>query len=154
MTETGRMIPHEYVALVRHSHARIEPQAAVAGRLFYARLFEAHPTLRPLFHGSLESQGVKLMALLGSALDLLDRPGALRPLLRGLGRRHADYGVEPWHYDAVRDALLQTLADVLGRDFGEPERAAWRHVYGRIAHEMQSAAAAADHPLSFDRSSS
>ena len=130
------------IARVRLSFARLQPAADVAARTFYAHLFQAHPELRPLFKGDLQAQGAKLMDMLATAVALLTRPWGLAPVLRRLGERHAGYGVQPWHYRAVGTALLQTLEDVLGSDFGPEERPAWASVYARLAEAMQAANAA------------
>ncbi|HEV2667556.1 MAG TPA: globin domain-containing protein, partial [Blastocatellia bacterium] len=81
-------------ALVQTSFAQVRPIADAAAALFYRRLFELDPTLRPLFKGPIEEQGRKLMDALRLAVKGLDRPEALLPVLADLGRRHAGYGVK------------------------------------------------------------
>jgi hypothetical protein len=68
-----RMTPHQ-ITLVRSSFALVSPIADSAASLFYSRLFELDPSLRPLFKTNLESQGNKLMGMLASAVALLDQP--------------------------------------------------------------------------------
>ncbi len=80
-------------ALVQTSFAQVRPIADAAAALFYRRLFELDPTLRPLFNGDMEEQGRKLMEMIGLAVKGLDRPDTLLPALAALGRRHAGYGV-------------------------------------------------------------
>jgi hemoglobin-like flavoprotein len=76
------------------------------------------------------------MGMIGSALQLLDRPAALLPVLRSLGARHAGYQVRPQHYDTVGAALLLTLEQGLGSAFTPEARAAWTELYGVIARTM------------------
>ena len=73
-------------ALVQTSFAQVRPIADAAAALFYRRLFELDPTLRPLFKGDLKEQGSKLMDMLTLAVKGLDRPEALLPALAALGR--------------------------------------------------------------------
>lgn len=127
---------------VRRSLARLQPAAEAAAQAFYARLFEAHPELRPLFKGDMQAQGAKLMEMLSSVAAVLTRPWGLAPMLRRLGERHAGYGVLPWQYRAVGTALLRALQDVLGPEFGPDERRAWAEVYSHLAEAMQMAGAA------------
>ena len=50
---------------IRHLDASFQKVAAIkeqAAALFYARLFDRDPSLRPLFSGDLVNQGQKLMA--------------------------------------------------------------------------------------------
>lgn len=60
------MTPHQ-IHLVRSTFASIAPSAQNVAALFYARLFEIEPTLRPLFRGDLTEQGHKLMQMIGAA---------------------------------------------------------------------------------------
>jgi len=124
------------IALVRSSFALVQPIASEAAALFYDNLFRADPTLRQLFKGDMTHQGQRLMGMIGSALQLLDRPAALLPVLRSLGARHAGYRVRPQHYDTVGAALLLTLDQGLGSAFTPEARAAWTELYGVIARTM------------------
>jgi methyl-accepting chemotaxis protein len=120
----------------------VAPNAEVAAELFYNRLFELDPSLKPLFKGDLQEQGRKLMAMLKTAVRGLDNLDKLVPAVEGLGRRHAAYGVKPAHYDTVAQALLWTLEEGLKESFTADVKAAWITVYGVLADTMKSAAAA------------
>ena len=87
----------DQIQRVRSSFALVLPIAEQAGALFYTNLFEADPSLRPLFKGDMAAQGARLTQMIGSAVALLDKPQTLPPVLRMLGARHAGYGVEPAH---------------------------------------------------------
>src|SRR5437867_2914842 len=64
MHEPPVTITNEQVALVQASYDKIAPIRATAGALFYRRLFELDPGLRPLFTSDISLQGVKLMAMI------------------------------------------------------------------------------------------
>ena len=128
------------VHLVRSSFARIEAIKDQAAALFYQRLFELDPNLRPLFKGDMAAQGGKLVAALGIVVGALDRLENILPLVRQLGRRHAAYGVRPDHYVTVGQALIGTLAQALDADFTRETRRAWTDAYGRLAWAMIAAA--------------
>ena len=51
------MTPHEK-SLVRDSFAKVVPIGDTAASLFYGRLFELNPNLRPLFTTDLQEQGL------------------------------------------------------------------------------------------------
>ena len=130
----------QQISLVRSSFALVQPIASDAAALFYDNLFRADPSLRPLFEGDITHQGQRLMGMIGSALQLLDRPAALLPVLRSLGARHAGYRVREEHYDTVGSALILTLEQGLGAAFTPEARAAWIELYGVIAGTMREGA--------------
>jgi hemoglobin-like flavoprotein len=129
--------------LVQTSFEQVRPIADAAAALFYNRLFELDPTLRPLFKGDMKEQGRKLMDMITLAVKGLDRPEALLPALAALGRRHAGYGVNKHDYETVGEALLWTLEQGLGPGFTPDVREAWEAVYGFVAGAMREAAVAA-----------
>ena len=126
----------QQIHLVRSTFALVQPIAGDAAALFYDNLFRADPGLRDLFKSDMTHQGQRLMGMIGSALQLLDRPAALMPVLRSLGARHAGYQVRPEHYDTVGSALILTLEQGLGSAFTAEARAAWVELYGLIARTM------------------
>ncbi|MFY9476925.1 MAG: globin family protein [Aquabacterium sp.] len=130
------------IPLVQQSWTQVAAIAPQAAALFYQNLFTADPSLKPLFKGNMEAQGAKLMQMIGAAVGKLDDLGTLAPILQGLGKRHAGYGVQDAHYDTVGGALLQTLDQGLGAGFTPAVKAAWSEVYGVMAQVMKDAAKA------------
>lgn len=126
--------------LVQSSFAKVVPIADVAADLFYDRLFEIDPSLRPLFKGDLKEQKKKLMQMLSAAVRGLDDLPSLVPLVRELGARHGGYGVTDAHYDTVAEALLWTLDKGLGEAFTPETKNAWIEVYGVLASTMKDGA--------------
>ena len=131
----------EQKTLVQQSFARVAPIADQAAALFYGRLFELDPSVKPLFKTDLETQGRKLMQVLAIAVNGLDDLDALVPVVQSLGRNHVAYGVRDEHYDTVGSALLWTLEQGLGEGFTPEVKVAWTTVYGIIATTMKTAAA-------------
>ena len=133
----------EHVTLVRTSWAQVQPISTQAAALFYGRLFEIAPELKPLFKGDMRQQGHRLMEMIDTAVKGLESLDQLVPALQALGRRHAGYGVKAADYDKVAAALLWTLEKGLGEAFTAEVRAAWISVYSLVADTMKSAAAEA-----------
>lgn len=131
----------EQIALVRTSFAQVVPIREAAAGLFYGRLFELDPSLKPLFKGDLKEQGIKLMAMIGTAVGGLDRLDSIVPAVQALGKRHVSYGVQAAHYDTVAAALLWTLEQGLGAAFTPDVKMAWTSAYGILAGTMKDAAA-------------
>jgi hemoglobin-like flavoprotein len=133
------MTPQQ-VELVRQSFAKVAATKDQAGALFYRRLFELDPALRPLFKDDMPAQGGRLMTALGGVVASLDQLARVLPGIRELGRRHAAYGARPEHYATVGEALIWTLERALGADFTRDARRAWTDAYAQIAWTMIAAA--------------
>ena len=125
---------------VQSTFAKVEPIAPQAAELFYGRLFELDPSLKPMFKGNMEEQGAKLMRMIGIAVRGLNDLGSIVPAVQNLGVRHIEYGVKDEHYDTVGAALLWTLEQGLGDDFTPDVKQAWTDVYTVLATTMKDAA--------------
>jgi len=131
------------IDLVQNSFKKVAPIAETAAEIFYTKLFELDPNLKPLFPSDKEAmkgQGNKLMTMLGSAVAGLSNLEKLVPILEDLGKRHVDYKVEASHYDTVGAALLGTLEAGLGDDFTPDVKTAWADTYTVMADVMKKAA--------------
>ncbi|MGB1090691.1 MAG: globin family protein [Oceanobacter sp.] len=133
----------EQIALVQGTFEKVEPIADKAAELFYGKLFELDPSLKPMFKGDIKEQGTKLMTMIGVAVRGLNNLDAIVPAVQNLGVRHVDYGVKDEHYDTVAAALLWTLEQGLGDAFTAEVKEAWTETYVTLATVMKDAAAKA-----------
>lgn len=133
----------EQIEMVQSTWAKVAPSADQVANLFYTRLFEIAPEVKPLFTSDMEEQGKKLTHMLNVAVTSLTKLETIVPAVQELGVRHNDYKVEPAHYDSVGEALLWTLNEGLGEDFTPEVKAAWTETYVTLASVMKDAAAAA-----------
>jgi len=130
----------EQVMLVKNSWEKVIPIADTAAELFYNKLFALNPDLKALFTGDMADQGRKLMIMINTAVNGLDKLTAIVPAVEELGARHAGYGVKDDDYDTVGEALLWTLRTGLGDDFTPEVKAAWTETYNVLASTMKTAA--------------
>ena len=107
------MTPHQ-VDLVQSSFAKVAPIAHAAAAMFYGRLFEISPEVKPLFHGDMVEQRRKLMTTLGVVVNGLKNLDAVLPAARALAVKHVAYGVKAAHYAPVGEARAS-------RDFSQPD---------------------------------
>ena len=128
------------IVLVQESWNRVLPIADQAAQLFYNRLFELDPSLRPMFSSDMTEQRKKLMQMITVAVRGLTRLEELVPAVEALGARHGGYGVTESHYATVADALLWTLEQGLGAAFTDDVKAAWTEMYITLATVMQRGA--------------
>lgn len=134
------MVTAAQKTLVQASFATVATIADDAAILFYQKLFELDPSLRPMFRGDMAEQRKKLMQMITAAVKGLDRLEQLVPVVQDLGRRHAHYGVAESHYDTVGAALLWTLEMGLGKTFTHEMKEAWTAVYVLLSTTMKDAA--------------
>lgn len=121
------------VELVQTSFEQVAPIADTAAALFYSRLFELDPAIRPMFTAELSDQGRKLMQMLAIVVHGLKVVTDVVPAVQSLGKRHAGYGVTAEQYQTVGEALLWTLGQGLGDAFTPEVRDAWTTAYTIVA---------------------
>lgn len=127
----------EQKQLVRDSWAKVLPIQETAAELFYGRLFETYPEVKPYFKtGDMKEQGRKLMAMLNTAVSGLDNLDALIEPLKKSGKAHKGYGVKAEDYNKVADAFLWTLSKGLGDGFTDEVKDAWVVTYTTVASVM------------------
>ena len=130
----------DQIALVQDSFRKVVPIADVAAGLFYGRLFEIAPEVKPMFKGDMTEQGRKLMATLGVVVTGLMRLDTVLPAASALAKQHVAYGVKPEHYPIVGSALLWTLDKGLGEAWTPELADAWTTAYGTLSGYMISEA--------------
>lgn len=130
----------EQVKLVQGSFSKVVPMAGQAAELFYDRLFEIAPSVKPLFKGDLAEQKKKLIAMLATVVNGLDKLDTILPAASSLAKRHVGYGAQPEHYPVVGEALLWTLEKGLGEAWTPEVEDAWTEAYGTLSGFMISEA--------------
>jgi hemoglobin-like flavoprotein len=133
----------DQVVLVQESWKAVAPISEQAAALFYGKLFELDPNVKPLFTSDIKEQGRKLMQMIGIAVNGLTRLDEILPAVEQLGVRHLSYQVVETHYDTVGTALLWTLNQGLGDQFTPAVEEAWALTYNTLADVMKTAAAKA-----------
>ncbi len=134
-------LTNEEIQAVQSSWEKCVPIADKAAELFYGKLFELDPNLKPLFKGDMQEQGKKLMTMITVAVNGLNDLEKIVSAVKALGVRHVGYGVKDSHYDTVGSALIWTLGKGLGEEFTDALKAAWIKVYTLLATTMKEAAA-------------
>jgi hemoglobin-like flavoprotein len=126
----------EQIAMIQQSFAKVAPISEQAAALFYGRLFEIAPQVKPLFRGDMREQGRKLMVTLAVVVNGLTNLPTVLPAASALAKKHVGYGVEPAHYTVVGEALLWTLEKGLGPAWTQNLAAAWTAAYTTLSGYM------------------
>ncbi len=129
------MTPEEK-QLVKESWAKVLPIQETAASLFYGRLFDQYPEVKPYFKGDMQEQGEKLMKMLDQAVSSLDNLDALVGPLKQAGLAHKGYGVKEEDYPKVGASLLWTLKEGLGDDCTQEVTDAWATTYQTVSSVM------------------
>jgi NAD(P)H-flavin reductase/hemoglobin-like flavoprotein len=132
--------PDLAIAAIRDTFAIVAGAGDEAAGYFYARLFVCHPELRDLFPPAMDEQRDRLLRALARIADSLSTPEEMASYLTQLGRDHRKYGVEPWMYEAVGDALIATLREFAGPAFTPAAEEAWVEAYTAASALMIRAA--------------
>ena len=126
----------EDVALVQSTFEKVRPISQEAAGMFYGRLFEIAPEVKPLFKGDMAEQGRKLMATLAVVVGSLHSLPTILPAVATLAKKHVEYGVKASHYTAVGAALLWTLERGLGAAWTPEAAKAWTNAYTTLSNFM------------------
>lgn len=124
------------IQLVKDSWNYVAPISDVAADLFYNRLFEVAPGVRPLFKGDIRQQGHKLMGMLSMIVSKLDSLEILLDEIKKLAQRHNKYGAHPAHYQVVGECLIWTLAKGLGEKWNKELEESWIAAYSILSGAM------------------
>ena len=128
------------IDMIQASFAQVAPIAETAADIFYTRLFEIAPEVKPMFKGDLSEQGKKLMTTLGVVVNGLKDLDKIVPVAQQLAVKHVDYGVKAEHYQPVGEALIFTLEKGLGDAFTPELKEAWVGAYTTLSGVMIDAA--------------
>ena len=125
----------DQVKAIQESFAKVAPIAEQAAALFYGRLFETAPPVKPLFRGDMAQQGRKLTATLAVVVNGLGKLEAILPAASALAKRHMAY-VKVADYAPIGEAPLWTFERGLDAQWTPEPAAAWRAADGVLSDFM------------------
>jgi hemoglobin-like flavoprotein len=137
--KTAFMTPKQ-IGLVRSSWAQVaamDPE--VVGTIFYNRLFEIAPGIKPMFHRPIPGQSRKVLTILDHIVEKLDALDDIVDNIVKLAQRHDGYGVRPEHFVGMGEALLWTLGKSLGEKWNDELKEAWTLCFITLSSTMMNA---------------
>ena len=121
----------------------VAPRGGELMDVFYRRLFEAAPAVRPLFAATdLQRQKTMLLGSLVLLRKSLRNLDPIVPKLRELGARHVAYGARPKHYAVVGEVLIASMAELADEAWRNEYATAWGRAFSLVAGAMLEGAAA------------
>ncbi|WP_275090601.1 globin domain-containing protein [Microbacterium sp. K35] len=124
----------ESETVVRATAGVVAEHAEEITRLFYPRMFAAHPELLRVFNRAHQAHGEQPRALAASvvafAVSLIDPEAPdFTPAMRRIAHKHVSLGIRARQYTIVGHHLLDAVGIVLGDAVTPEVRAAWDEVY-------------------------
>jgi hemoglobin-like flavoprotein len=135
MEKTVPTITSDEIVIVQITFTKALHISDIISNLFYYRLFELDPSLRPLSSENLTEQREKFMSTLKTVIFSLRQLDTITPIIRELGQRHVTYRVENRHYETVGTALFWALELGLVKDWTPQAKSAWVSAYTLIAQK-------------------
>ena len=126
----------EHIRCVRETYLAVEPASDLVATLFFRRLDEIAPEVRPFLGADMVEQRKQLLISLGLAVAALDRFDDIVPALKLLGAKYRAAGVTELHYGAVGEALIWTLKQSLGSKWSPDVEDAWTAMCTQVAEVM------------------
>lgn len=126
----------DQIKLVKSSWASVILIVEETGQLFYKRLFEQAPELRPMFKGDLVSQERKLTDMITYVVANLDKLNDIIGDVKELGENHKEYGATPEQYKVVGECLVWTLKRGLEDKWNKEIENAWVIAYTTLSEAM------------------
>ena len=109
-------------------------------KIFYDKVFDRAPFVRALFRNNMTDQGRLLTHMLGGIVYSLSRPEHLKRGLQKLGKSHVQYGVQEEYYPVVKQAMIETIDEVLGEGKTPRTMEAWNKALNFVIDTMKSSA--------------
>jgi len=127
---------NKQIELIQTSWSYIIVNRIEAGELFYNRLFQIAPTLRPLFKNDIRLQAAKLVSMVTVIVTKLNKLEDIMIEVSGLAMRHKKYNVSSQDFKPVGEALLWTLEQGLCYEWTPEHHRAWSVVFDTLSTAM------------------
>ena len=123
----------------------VAPKGDELVEIFYARLFETAPSVKPLFASTdMNHQRTMLLSALVLLRKSLRDVDSIVPALKRMGARHVGYGAAPAHYPVVGEVLIGSMAEIAGPAWEPRFERAWGEAFAVVAGAMLEGAAEAE----------
>jgi hemoglobin-like flavoprotein len=128
----------EQIRLVQDSFARVAPQAEAFVARFYEALFEQYPATQALFAQSrFTMTQQQLLSAFVLAIQGMDNPDKVAPVLMRLGARHVRFGVLPSYLPMFERPALVALREFSKDAWNDELERAWQMGLRTVIRLMQ-----------------
>ena len=130
------------VELLKKSFRKLDTSATAL--LFYKKLFEQKPEVKPLFTTEINEQSAKLMSVFELVVfsfeerkhnEFVLQEGVIAPL-RDLGRKHDEKGILPEHYTLANKLLLESMTETAPDTMTKETKESWMIALEHLSFAM------------------
>lgn len=107
--------------------------------MFYDKLFEIAPQVRPMFPEDLTKQSEKLAYTITYVVSNIDRLEEIKESIEDLGRIHNKLEIPADYYPPVKEALIWTIQQKMGGEYSDSIGKSWDTALDMLANIMINA---------------
>jgi len=126
------MIKPETVKVIKSTLPILQQHGETLTTLFYQRLFENNPEVKPFFNPSHQQQGSQQRALAAAICayaEHIETPEKLADAVELIAQKHVSLGIQAEHYPIVGENLLAAIKELLGDAATDEVIDAWAEAY-------------------------
>lgn len=136
-------------SLVRETWETVEQHKNNVGKKMFLRFFETNPEYQKLFPEfkdvdprelenttALYGHAKRVMKAVENAVSSLDDAFGFAAYLEELGRRHKSRALKPAYLDAMQEALMYTVKELLNHQWTHETEEAWNKLFRFISSTM------------------
>ena len=130
------MASKKTIEIVKSTAPVLEQHGETITKVFYARLFENHPSLKSIFNMTNQKKGGQQKALANAVFQYachIDKLEMLGDAVESIAQKHASFSISKELYPIVGQHLLEAIKEVLGEAATPEIINAWAEAYGDLA---------------------
>lgn len=135
------MLSQKTIEVVKSTIPALGEHSVALTTLFYTKLFDNNPEVKPFFNASNQSDGRQQRALAGAIVAFaqnIENLEALAEAVELIAQKHASLMIKPEHYPIVGSNLLAAIQELLGLSADHEIITAWGEAYGFLADILSS----------------
>ena len=130
------MLSQKTIDVVKSTIPALSEHSVALTSLFYIKLFDNNPEVKPFFNVSNQSDGRQQRALAGAIVAFarnVENLEALAESVELISQKHASLMIKPEHYPIVGSNLLASIQELLNLSPDHEIITAWGEAYGFLA---------------------
>ncbi|MDX1905028.1 MAG: globin domain-containing protein [Thermonemataceae bacterium] len=128
------MITPQQIEKIRQSWGKLIAFSSKLSAAHYQKLFEKYPDYQNLFHFTdMKKQKFQLSGAIALMVAKLEKLEDLEKDFKYFAKRHLDRGINPQDFLPFGQVLLESIGEVLGKEWTPEVRDSWQALYDTIA---------------------
>ena len=130
------MLDQKTMDIIKSTVPALQSHGVEITTQFYKMMFANNPEVKPFFNMDRQENGDQPKALAMTVLAAaknIDNLESLLPVVKNIGQRHVEVGIQPEHYPIVGKNLLLAIKEVLKDAATDEIIDAWGKAYEEIA---------------------